>query len=128
LVIAISFPRYAEDVVKLLRQLREKKVPILALTDAASSPLASLANLTLYAQTRRQFSPNSEGAALCLIEALCNAVAHQAKSPVHSASEMAEFVMPWVYQEGSTPRKHAELEHKGAKRNGKRSEKIGNKA
>lgn len=106
LVIGISFPRYAEDVVTILQQLRDKDVPILALTDAPSSPLASLANITLYAQTRRNFSPNSEGAALCLIEAICSAVAHQAKAPVHAASEMTKFMLPWLYQEpNATTRK-----------------------
>ena len=99
LVIALSFPRYAEDVVTILNRVRDKGVPILALTDAPSSPLASLANVTLYAQTRRQLSPNSEAAALCLIEAVCSAVAHQAKSPVNSASEMMEFMLPWMYQD-----------------------------
>lgn len=99
LVIGISFPRYADDVVTILRQLKEKGVQILALTDAPSSPLASMANVTLFAQTRRQFSPNSEGAALCLIEAICSAVAHQAKAPVHAASEMTKFVLPWLYQD-----------------------------
>ncbi len=101
LVIGISFPRYAEDVITLLGQVREKNVPVLALTDAPSSPLASIANITLYAQSTRQFSPNSEGAALCLIEALCSAVAHQAKSPVHAASEMTKFMLPWLYQDSS---------------------------
>lgn len=105
LVIAISFPRYADDVVTILRQLKEKAVPVLAFTDAPSSPLASLANVTLYAQTRRQFSPNSEGAALCLIEAICSAVAHQAKAPVHAASEMTKFVLPWLHQEPGATRK-----------------------
>jgi len=99
LVIGISYPRYAEDVLTLMKQLKEKSVPLLALTDAPNSPLASVADLTLYAQTRRQYSPNSEGAALCLIEALCSAVAHQAESPVTSASEMTKFLMPWLHQD-----------------------------
>lgn len=108
LVIGISFPRYADDVITMLRQVQEKGVPVLALTDAPSSPLASHANVTLYAQTRRQFSPNSEGAALCLIEAICSAVAHQAKSPVHAASEMTKFMLPWMYQDtGTSTRKPA---------------------
>lgn len=101
LVIGISFPRYADDVVTLLEQVREKGVPILALTDAPNSPLASLANVTLYAETRRQLSPNSEGAALCLIEAICSAIAHQSKSPVHSASEVTKFMLPWLYQDNN---------------------------
>ncbi|MCU6432458.1 MurR/RpiR family transcriptional regulator [Undibacterium sp. Jales W-56] len=116
LVIGITFPRYAEDVITLLQQVREKGVPILALTDAPSSPLASIANLTLYAQTRRQLSPNSEGAALCLIEAICSAVAHQAKSPVHAASEMTKFMLPWMYQEPSSgSRKSSAIEESSTK-------------
>ena len=113
LVIGISFPRYAEDVVTIMRQIKEKNVPILALTDAPSSPLAALANVTLYAQTRRQFSPNSEGAALCLIEALCSAVAHQAEAPVHAASELTKFVMHWLYQDPAhTTNKASQTERK----------------
>ena len=113
LVIGISFPRYAEDVVTIMRQIKEKNVPILALTDAPSSPLAALANVTLYAQTRRQFSPNSEGAALCLIEALCSAVAHQAEAHVHAASELTKFVMHWLYQDPAhTTNKASQTERK----------------
>jgi len=110
LVIGISFPRYADDVVTILQQVREKHVPVLALTDAPSSPLASLAKVTLYAQTRRHFSPNSEGAALCLIEAICSAVAHQAKAPVHAASEMTKFVLPWLYQDPAAANKKDAME------------------
>lgn len=99
LVIGVSFPRYSDDTVTLLRQIKEKNIPLLTITDGPKSPLASYADLTLYAQTRRQFSPNSEGAALCLIEALCSAVAHQAKAPVHAASEMTRFMLPWIHQD-----------------------------
>lgn len=99
LVIGISFPRYSDDTVTLLKQVKKKNIPILCITDGPKSPLASLSELTLYAQTRRQFSPNSEGAALCLIEALCSAIAHQTKSAVHSASEMTSFMLPWIHKE-----------------------------
>jgi len=99
LVISISFPRYANDVIELTKQMQEKGVPVLALTDAPSSPLAAHANVTLFAQTRRQFAPNSEASALSLIESICAAVAHQAKSPVHAASEMTKFMLPWLHQE-----------------------------
>ena len=110
LVIGISFPRYADDVVTILKQVREKNVPILALTDSPSSPLASLSTITLYAQTRRHFSPNSEGAALCLIEAICSAVAHQSTAPVQSASEMTKFVLPWLYQDPAVASRQADHE------------------
>ncbi len=95
LVIGISFPRYSSDVVTLLEQAKRRQVPILALTDRPSSPVASIADVTLYAQTKRQF--NSEGVVLCLIEAICGAVAHQSKSPVDTAAETTELMLPWLY-------------------------------
>ncbi|MBY0572107.1 MAG: MurR/RpiR family transcriptional regulator [Undibacterium sp.] len=95
LVIGISFPRYSSDVITLLGQVKARKVPVLALTDRASSPLAALADLTLYAQTKGQF--NSEGTVLCLIEALCGAVAHQSVSPLDVASDTTELMLPWLY-------------------------------
>jgi DNA-binding MurR/RpiR family transcriptional regulator len=96
LVIGISFPRYSTDVVTLLAQVKKRGVPILALTDRPNSPVASLADCTLYAQTKRQF--NSEGIVLCLIEALCSAVSHQVESSVDIASETTELMLPWLYQ------------------------------
>lgn len=95
LVIGISFPRYSNDVVTLLSQAKRRQVPVLAMTDRPSSPVASIADVTLYAQTKRQF--NSEGVVLCLIEAICAAVAHQTKSPVDTAAETTELMLPWLY-------------------------------
>jgi DNA-binding MurR/RpiR family transcriptional regulator len=77
LVIAISFSECTEDVLTLLRQLDEKKIPILALTDMANSPLGSIANLTLYSSTQHHVLPNLKGAVLCFIEAICRAVIYQ---------------------------------------------------
>jgi DNA-binding MurR/RpiR family transcriptional regulator len=95
LVIAISFPRYSSDVVTLVGQAKKRQVPILALTDRPSSPVASIANVTLYAQTKPQF--NSEGIVLCLIEAICAAVANQAESSVDIAAETTELMLPWLH-------------------------------
>lgn len=108
LVIAIAFPRYVHDTIALAHSAREKGVGMIAITDAPSSPLAALADVTLYAQTRRQLSANSDAAALSLIEALCGAVAHQAKDAVHAASAMTEFVLPWLYQEQTFQQRKAQ--------------------
>jgi DNA-binding MurR/RpiR family transcriptional regulator len=99
LFIGISFPRYVEDIVTFMQRLGNRGVPMLAITDSARSPLASLANVTLFAQTHRQYSPSSDGAALSLIEAICGAVAHHADSPVNTAAEMIEFMLPWMYKD-----------------------------
>jgi DNA-binding MurR/RpiR family transcriptional regulator len=96
LLIAIGFPRYLADTVTLARAAQARGVPVLALTDKPTSPLAPAATVTLYAVAERQLSANSETAALGLIEALCAAVAHRAKDSVQAALQVTESVMPWL--------------------------------
>ncbi|MET3430638.1 DNA-binding MurR/RpiR family transcriptional regulator [Herbaspirillum seropedicae] len=97
LVIPMVFPRYAADTVWLTQRAVEKGARILAITDSPGSPLVPLADVTIYAQTDRKLSPTSDAAALILIQALCDAVAHRARRSVQAASQMAEFVLPWLY-------------------------------
>ena len=70
---------------------------MLAFTDVPTSPLVPLADVTLYAQTERQLTPTSDAAALALIQATCDAVAHRADRSVHAASKMTEVVLPWLH-------------------------------
>jgi DNA-binding MurR/RpiR family transcriptional regulator len=97
-VIALAYPRYATDTVRLARRAVEKGAKLIAFTDSPQSPLAPLADVTIYSQTERQLSPTSDAAALVLIQAICDVVAHRAKRSVQAASEMTEFVLPWLYQ------------------------------
>jgi DNA-binding MurR/RpiR family transcriptional regulator len=116
LVIAISFPRYARDIFMLLDQIKERNIPVLGLTDTPSSPLANRADVCLFAHTKRQFSPNSESTVLALIEAVCAAVAHQAKAPVNSASELTNFLLPWLHKETlPTPKEIKSMEEEKKK-------------
>ncbi|MBR7800896.1 MurR/RpiR family transcriptional regulator [Undibacterium fentianense] len=95
LVIAISFPRYSSDIVTLMGQAQKRRIPMIALTDRPTSPVASLADVNLYVQTKPQF--NSEGIVLCLIEAICAAVAHQSEASVDIAAETTELMLPWLH-------------------------------
>ncbi|MEV9163305.1 hypothetical protein AB0127_26470, partial [Klebsiella pneumoniae] len=82
---------------------------MIALTDTPGSPLVPLADVALYAQTDGRLAPTSDAAALILIQALCDAVAHRARRSVQAATQMAEFVLPWLYlaqqqqRAGTTP-------------------------
>lgn len=96
LVIAIAFPRYLADTVTLAKAARSAGVPLMALTDKPTSPLAPLADICLYAHSQRQILPNSETAALGLIEALSAAVAHQSNESLSTAALLTESVMPWL--------------------------------
>lgn len=102
LLIAIAYPRYFADTVLLARRARDAGVPVLALTDRVTSPLAPLATVALYAHTDSQYFANSEASALALIEALCNAVAHSAKDSVKAATRLAESVLPWLHGNDSS--------------------------
>lgn len=97
LLIAIAYPRYFADTVLLTRRAREAGVPVLALTDRVTSPLAPLATVALYAHTDSQYFANSEASALALIEALSSAVAHSAKGSLKAATQLAESVLPWLH-------------------------------
>ena len=97
LLIAIAYPRYFGDTILLARRARDAGVPVLALTDRVTSPLAPLASVALYAHTESQYFANSEATVLALIEALCSAVAHSGKGSLMAATQLAESVLPWLH-------------------------------
>jgi DNA-binding MurR/RpiR family transcriptional regulator len=100
LLVAIAFPRYLADTVLLVRQARDAGLPVLALTDRVTSPLAPLATVSLYASVDSHYFAASEASVLPLIEALCSAVAHRAKGSVRAATQLAESVLPWLHGAG----------------------------
>jgi len=99
LLIAIAFPRYLNDTVRLAVSARAAGVPVLALTDAPTSPLVAAATVALYAHAERQWLPSSDTAALSVIEALCAAVAVAAQNSLAAASAVTQSVMPWLSYE-----------------------------
>ncbi len=97
LVIAIGFPRYSADTVFLTQRASETGVPVLALTDRVTSPLAQLASVSLYVHTDSAYFSNSEASALALVEALCSAVAHRCQGTLDGAAQLAESMLPWIH-------------------------------
>ena len=98
LLIAIAFPRYSADTIFLAQRAHEAGIPILALTDRVTSPLAPLAKVTLYAHADSEYFANCEANTLALIEALCSAVAHRSKDSIEAATCLAESVLPWLHE------------------------------
>jgi DNA-binding MurR/RpiR family transcriptional regulator len=82
--------------VTLAAAAKQAGVPVLVLTDKPTSPLAPTASVVLYAYSARQLIPNSETAALGLIEALSAAVAYRAENSVAAAAGVTQSVMPWL--------------------------------
>ncbi len=99
-VIVISFPRYVRDAVIVASKARERGARVIVLTDSPTSPLAPLGDLTLYIESASRFAATSDATAHAVIEALCAAVARQAKNSVKAAASMTEFVLPWLHEEG----------------------------
>jgi DNA-binding MurR/RpiR family transcriptional regulator len=102
LVIAIAFPRYHRDTIALAKNVSDRGLPLIALTDGPTSPLASLSEVALFVQTNRQRSSSSDASVLSLIQALCDSVAHRGKNSVQAASMSTESVLPWIHGSHST--------------------------
>jgi DNA-binding MurR/RpiR family transcriptional regulator len=96
LVVSIAFPRYMRDTVEITRTVQRRGIPILAITDQQTSPLASLGTLTLYVRATRSFSSTSDTAILALLEALAAGVASRSPGATQAAEKFADFAYPWL--------------------------------
>jgi DNA-binding MurR/RpiR family transcriptional regulator len=96
LVAAIAFPRYIKDTIELARLARARGARVLAITDSHQSPLAAVADTSLYAFSARQLASVSNASALAVVEALVAAVAHCTPSSVRRAEEFTSLVLPWL--------------------------------
>lgn len=96
LVVSIAFPRYMRDTVEMTRNVQRRGIPILAITDQQTSPLASLGTLTLYVRAARSFSSTSDTAILALLEAIAAGVASRSAAATSAAEKFADFAYPWL--------------------------------
>lgn len=96
LIIAIAFPRYIRETVELTSAVQRRGIPILAITDSQSSPLARLGTLSLYVRARRTYSSTSDTAVLALLEALAAGVASKSPRAAETAEKFADFAYPWL--------------------------------
>ncbi|MGI4861876.1 MAG: MurR/RpiR family transcriptional regulator [Janthinobacterium lividum] len=97
-LLAIGFPRYSADTLTLTRYAAKRGVRIFALTDCHASPLAALAQVSLFIRSTRQLAANSDAAVLTVIEALCDLAAHRSHDAVRAATDLTESVLPWLVQ------------------------------
>ncbi len=95
-LIAISFPRYATDVVHLTRYAADRKAAIVALTDSAASPLAPLAGEVLIARSTHPVLSSSNVAALLVIEALVTALMVSNADNVAKAAQLTDAISAYL--------------------------------
>ncbi|WP_112663030.1 MurR/RpiR family transcriptional regulator [Microvirga flavescens] len=98
LVLAISVPRYSRGTVDLTNLAKERGAMVLALTDAPSSPLVPIADMTLFAPARNRLLPNSPSATFALADAIITSVARERPDAVEALKELSESLLWTFYQ------------------------------
>lgn len=96
-LVVISLPRYALDVVRLAQFARDRGATVVAVTDSPASPLAGLGQHVLYAHSTHPVLPSSSSAALAVIEALAVALMVSNKSNVAKAARLTEAISAYLY-------------------------------
>jgi DNA-binding MurR/RpiR family transcriptional regulator len=96
-LVALSFPRYTLDCVRLASYARDRHAAVVALTDSPASPLAELADHLLCVQSRHPVLPSSGSAALALIEALAVALMASNRANVDKAARLTEVISTYLY-------------------------------
>lgn len=81
-LIAVSFPRYSESTLDIVRYARERECPIIAITDQPLSPLGRVAEAALYAPTETVASTMSYLPVVGLMSSLITGVAIHCRKEV----------------------------------------------
>jgi DNA-binding MurR/RpiR family transcriptional regulator len=100
-LIVISFPRYALDVLRLTQYARARKAFVVAMTDSPASPLASLGDALLVARSDHPVLPSSFVAPLAVAEALIAALMVSNKRNVNKAARLTEAISSYLYSTAS---------------------------
>lgn len=98
LVLAISLPRYSRGTVDLAKLAKDRGATVLALTDAPSSPLVPIADMTFFAPARNRLLPNSPTATFALADAIVAAIARERPDAVAALKELSESLLWTFYQ------------------------------
>jgi DNA-binding MurR/RpiR family transcriptional regulator len=95
-LVVISFPRYALDVVRLAQFARDHGATLVAITDSPASPLAELSHHVLYAHSTHPVLPSSASAALAVIESLVVSLMVSNKANVAKAARLTDAISAYL--------------------------------
>lgn len=96
LVIAIAFPHYYTDTLRIAGYAAEAGIPVLAVTDTMASPLAAIARTSLFVPPAADGELPSSTAILGLLEGLTAAVAKRRPDATETGRRFAEAAYPWM--------------------------------
>jgi DNA-binding MurR/RpiR family transcriptional regulator len=97
-LIAIAFPRYALDVIKLAGFAKTRGAYVVSISDSMASPLSKLADLALLAKSDHPILPSSSTAAMALIETLVASLMVANKDNVTKATALTAAISPYLMQ------------------------------
>ncbi|MBR7798997.1 MurR/RpiR family transcriptional regulator [Undibacterium fentianense] len=103
-LIVISFPRYAIDVIRLTEFARAHATCIVALTDSSASPLAQLGDFLLLAPSNHAVLASSASAATAVIEALVSSMMVSNKKNLEKAIRLTEALNGYLHNNDNTAR------------------------
>lgn len=92
LVIGISYPRYSNRTIEVIKYAREEGAPIISITDSLLSPIASLSDYCLTAKSNMVSFVDSLVAPLSLINALIVAVGMREKDEIRGYFKKLENI------------------------------------
>ncbi|HYW58434.1 MAG TPA: MurR/RpiR family transcriptional regulator [Polaromonas sp.] len=96
-LIAISFPRYADDAIRLTQYARDRGAYTLAITDSMASPLAAVADEGLFANSTHPVLSSSSVSALLVIEALVTSLMISNGDHVQQAARLTEAISAYMF-------------------------------
>ena len=91
-VFAVSFPRYSKRIITAVEYARSQNADVIALTDSASSPIASYATALLIAKSDMASFVDSLVAPLSIINALIVAIAKRKKTEIEGIFSRLEQI------------------------------------
>jgi DNA-binding MurR/RpiR family transcriptional regulator len=97
-LVAITFPRYASDVVSLTRYAKDRGARIVALTDSIASPLAPLADILLLAPAEHPTLSSSMAAAVAIAETVVATVMLSDPANAERAARLGEAIGGYLHQ------------------------------
>ncbi|MFS2002714.1 MurR/RpiR family transcriptional regulator [Duganella sp. CT11-25] len=103
-LVVMSFPRYALDVIRLAQFARSHDACVVAITDAPTAPMVELSDHVLYASSGHAVLPSSATAAVAVIEALVMSLMVSNKDNVEKAARLSKAVASYLMSpSGSKP-------------------------
>lgn len=99
LVIAITFPRYANDIVNLSRFARDKGGTIVGITDSMASPLAPLADDLVLAPSNHAVLSSSMVAGVAIVETIVSMVMLSDPANAQRADALSKAIATYLFDD-----------------------------